>query len=72
MAAGVLAAPAVWLGALGINLFEGGLIDDLARQGHQYTLITRLTVEVPDAPEGALGQIMVEKTRCSTLGICRC
>lgn len=61
VAAGVLAAPAVWLGALGINLFEGGLIDDLARQGHQYTLITRLTVEVPDAPEGALGQIMVEK-----------
>lgn len=61
IASGVLAAPAVWIASLGINLFQDGLIDDLVRQGHQFTLITKLMVEVPDAPPGALGQIMVEK-----------
>jgi hypothetical protein len=59
--AGLLSTPAVWLGAFVLNLLQDGLIDDLVRAGNNFTLITRLTVAVPDAPPGTVGQIMVEK-----------
>lgn len=59
--AGFLAAPAVWLAGLGLNVFYDDLIKDFHRAGNLYTLVTSLTVAVPGAPEGRVGEVVVEQ-----------
>ena len=57
----LLSAPAIWLTTLVLNGFHPDLIDSVDRSGHIAVFVTGLQVVVPDAPAGAVGQLIVEK-----------
>lgn len=57
----LLSAPAMWLVTLALNGFHPELIDSVERSGHMAVFVTSLQVTVPDAPAGAMGQVILEK-----------
>lgn len=57
----LLSAPSTWLASLVLNAFHSGLINDIERSGNIVTFVTSLRVAIPGAPEGAIGQVILEK-----------
>jgi len=57
----LLSAPSTWLASLVLNVFHPGLINDIERSGNIATFVTGLQITVPGGPEGAIGQVVLDK-----------
>ena len=57
--AGVILMPAVWLSQWILNLLHPGLIENVEGLARELHFVTGIEVAVPDAPPGAVGQIII-------------
>jgi hypothetical protein len=58
-AAGVILMPSVWISQWFLNLVHPGLIENVEGLARELSFVTGFEVEVPGAPAGAMGQIIV-------------
>lgn len=56
----ILTAPAMWIANIAVNALHSGLIESIEHAGTKVTFLTGLQVPMPNAPPGAVGQVVVE------------